>query len=88
MFVLIRMQESILLQTHLYAVALCCPPGPPVTRADMQVFGHPAGANLRVTSSPMVIQNQTPYPVGALAHTYSSGAPYNQGLVVPYSEAR
>ncbi|XP_062334608.1 zinc finger protein GLIS3, partial [Osmerus eperlanus] len=54
----------------------------------MQVFGHPAGANLRVTSSPIVVQNQTPYPVSALAHTYSSGAPHNQGLVVPYSEAR
>ena len=54
----------------------------------MQVYGHPAGANLRVTSSPMVVQNQTPYPVAALAHSYSSGAPHNQGLVVPYSEAR
>ena len=77
-----------MLKKQLYTVDLWSPPGPPVTSADMNVYGHTAGANIRVTSSPMVVQNQTPYPVAALAHSYSSGAPHNQGLVVPYSEAR
>lgn len=58
----------------------------------MQVLGQQAGANLWVTSSPMVVQSLGPVsPVTSQAYTSGPLVPHPQppqGLVVPYTDAR
>ncbi|XP_021458443.2 zinc finger protein GLIS3 [Oncorhynchus mykiss] len=67
-----------------------------VSGPSMQVLGQPAGANLWVTSSPMVVQSLGPVsPVSAQAYTSAPLVPHApqdsqppQGLMVPYTDAR
>ncbi|XP_041742116.1 zinc finger protein GLIS3 [Coregonus clupeaformis] len=63
-----------------------------VSGPSMQVLGQQAGANLWVTSSPMVVQSLGPVsPVTGQAYTSEPLVPHPQppqGLVVPYTDAR
>uniref|UniRef100_A0A4W5Q7U3 GLIS family zinc finger 3 n=1 Tax=Hucho hucho TaxID=62062 RepID=A0A4W5Q7U3_9TELE len=60
-------------------------PGYSVSGPSMQVLGQPAGANLWVTSSPMVVQSYTSGPL--VPHAPQDPQP-PQGLMVPYTDAR
>ncbi|XP_056146960.1 zinc finger protein GLIS3 [Lampris incognitus] len=67
--------------------------GKSMSRPTMEVFGQPAGGNLRVTSSPMIVQSSGPASlVTSEAHTSRLVPPhppaYPQGALVPYIDAR
>ncbi|XP_010893972.1 zinc finger protein GLIS3 [Esox lucius] len=64
-----------------------------ISVSSMQMLGQRAGANLRVTSSPMVVQSLGPVsPVTAQAYTSGALVPDEPqptlALVVPYADAR
>ncbi|KAM4634661.1 zinc finger protein GLIS3 isoform 2-T2 [Polymixia lowei] len=67
--------------------------GQSVSGPTMEVSGQPAGANLRVTSSPMIVQSLGPNSlVTSKAYAPGAAAPqppaHPQGVLVPYTEAR
>uniref|UniRef100_UPI003AB03423 zinc finger protein GLIS3 n=1 Tax=Centroberyx gerrardi TaxID=166262 RepID=UPI003AB03423 len=59
----------------------------------MEVFGQPAGANLQVTSSPMIVQSLGPVAL-VTGQPYTPGPaaphppPHPQSVLVPYTDAR
>ncbi|KAM3874276.1 zinc finger protein GLIS3 [Diretmus argenteus] len=64
-----------------------------VSEPTMEVFGQPTGANLRVTSNPMVVQGPGPVAlVAGQAYTPDPAAslppPHPQNVLVSYTDAR
>lgn len=62
-----------------------CPAGCSVSEPTIEVFGHPAGANLTVTSSPMTVVTGQPYTAGPAAPHPPSHPHCGQ---VPHTDAR
>lgn len=69
------------------------PAGCSVSRPGMEAFGQPAGANLRMTSSPMIVQSLSPVTL-LTGQQYTAGPvaphppPQPQNVLVPYTDAR